>query len=75
MFVVFGTRVSKSDSSVDAIILEQPIDNGEVAVPSSQLDGVVVVGRRIDALVSQQSVDDGEVAVLSSLSDGVVVVG
>jgi hypothetical protein len=47
----------------------------EVAALSSQLNGVVVVGRRIDALVQQQSFDDREVAITSSQLDGTVVVG
>jgi hypothetical protein len=48
---VFGWRVLKSDSDVDAVILEKPFDDGDVAVLSSQSDRVVVAGRRIDALV------------------------
>ena len=68
---VCGMRVSNRNSHVDAVILEQPIDDREVAALSSRSDGVAVAGRRIDALVLQQSFDDREVAVLSSPSDGV----
>jgi hypothetical protein len=33
--------------------LQQSFDDGEVALPSSPTDGVVVVGRRVDPLVLQ----------------------
>jgi hypothetical protein len=62
-FAVFGTRALNRDSNVNAVILEQPIDDCEVAVPSSPSHGVLSVGRRIDALVLQQPIDDSEVAV------------
>jgi hypothetical protein len=74
-FAVFGTRVLNRDSNVNAVIIEQPIDDREVAFLSSQSHGAVVFGRRINALVSQQSFDDGEVAFPSSKSHGVVAVG
>jgi hypothetical protein len=74
-FEVFGKRVLNGDISVNAVVLEQPIDDCDVAVPGSPCDGAVVVGRRIDAFVLQQSFDDREVAVTSSKSHGVVVVG
>jgi hypothetical protein len=44
------TRESNCNSSVDAVILEEPIDDREMAVLSSRLHGVVANGRRIDAL-------------------------
>jgi len=71
----FGTRVLNCDSSVNAIIIEQPVDDREVAVLSSPLHGEVVFGRRLDACVLQQSFDYGEVTVTSSTSQGVVLVG
>jgi hypothetical protein len=74
-FAVFGTRGANRDSSVDAVIFEQPIDDREVAVLSGQSDGAVVVSRRIDAVILEQPIDDSDVAVLSSSSDGVVVTG
>jgi hypothetical protein len=72
---VFGTRVLKRDSSVNTVVLEQPIDDREVAVLSSPSDSAVVAGRRIDALVLQQSLDDREVAEISSMENGAVGVG
>jgi hypothetical protein len=72
---VFGTRESNCDSNVNAVILEQSFDDGELAVPSSPSDGVVVVARWIDALVLQQSLDHREVAIPGSPSHGVVAVG
>jgi hypothetical protein len=74
-FEVFGTRALNGDSNVDTVILEQPIDDREVAALSSLSDGVVVDGRRIDALVLQQSLDNREVALTSSGCEGVVVAG
>jgi hypothetical protein len=74
-FEVFGTRVLNRDSSVNTVVVEQPIDDREEAVTSSKPDGVVVIARRVYARVLQQPFDDREVAVLSSPSHGVVVVG
>jgi hypothetical protein len=74
-FAVFGRRVKNRISNVDTVILEQPIDDRELAAMSSPFHGVVVVGRRINALVLQQAFDDREVAIRSSQLDRVVVVG
>jgi hypothetical protein len=74
-FEVFGMQALNCDSEVDAVVLEQPIEDREVAVKSSLADGLVVFGRRIDALILQQSFDDREVAAQSSLLNGVVIAG
>jgi hypothetical protein len=57
---------------IDARVLQESIDDREVAVRSCASDGVVVVGRRIHALISKQLFDDSEVAVRSSLLEAAV---
>jgi hypothetical protein len=50
-FAVFGSQTLNRDSDVDAVILEQLIDDCEVAALSRQSNSFVFVNRRIDALV------------------------
>jgi hypothetical protein len=54
----FGRRI-------DALVLQQSIDDREVAATAARRTASCH-GRRIDALVLQQSFDDGEVTALSS---------
>jgi hypothetical protein len=74
-FAVFETRVMNRNRSVNAVIVEESIDDREMAALSSLSDGVVVVGRRIDARIKQQPFDDRDAAILSSPSDSAVVAG
>jgi hypothetical protein len=50
------------------------LHDSEVAVSSSRLHGVVVIGRRIEHRVSKQTIDDVDVAVLSGLDKGAVYI-
>jgi hypothetical protein len=59
-FEVFGMQALNCDSNVNAVILEQPIDDREVALLGSQLDGVI---RDVTALSSPSH---GVVAVLAT---------
>jgi hypothetical protein len=54
--------------------LQQSVDDSEVAVLSSQSDGVIVIGRRIEHRVSQQTIDDVDVAVRSGPHKGDVCI-
>jgi hypothetical protein len=74
-FAVFGSQPLNRDSDVDAVILEQPIDDCDVAVLNSPSHGVVVVGRRIHTRVLEQQIDDRKVAVHNSPTNGAIVVG
>jgi hypothetical protein len=59
---------------VDALVLQQSFDDGEMTALSSQSYGVVVVVRRIEHRVSEQIIDDVDVAVLDGAHQGDVLI-